>query len=254
MKTPTLFIRKSIQSLALGLVALAMMQTTVARAEVSDELDGLGSSKQAAERAARLESRTRIGIVQGRAVDRHWRVEIGANYGPVAYGDPYVSTQNAGANLDLHINPKFSLGVHYAHAFNQLTDEGQSRFDQARRSAQTSGDYSIPQVSYPEQSVMGVINWYMTYGKLNFFDWKTVQFDIYSLAGAGQVQVSTQLEGKTQTSWTSTWTAGGGVGFWLTQHVTSRFELRYQSYADKIYSGSRDLNLVMANFGIGVLL
>jgi outer membrane immunogenic protein len=260
MTNPKLgFIPSTISKLALPVLAVAVLAALfvapVAKAQVSDELESLSSNKQVNDRAAHLESRTRMGIVQGRAVDRHWRVEVGASYGPVAYGDSYVNTQNGGANLDLHISPRASLGVHYAHAFNQLTSEGQQVFDQARSARKATGDFSnLPQVSYPEESVMGVVNWYMMYGKINLFDWRTVQFDIYSLAGYGQIKVSSTYDSQITSVWTNTWTAGGGVGFWLSQHVTSRFELRYQSYADKVYSGSRDLNLIVANLGIGFLI
>jgi outer membrane beta-barrel protein len=241
--------------LALSMLATALLLAPVAHAEVSEELESLSSNQQVNDRVARLESRTRMGIVQGRAVDRHWRVELGANYGPVAFGDSYLNTQNAGANLDLHINPKVSLGVHYAHSFNQLTAEGKQVFDQARASKATTGSYNnLPQIAYPEESVMGVLNWYMTYGKINLFDWHTVQFDIYSLAGFGQINVSSTYDSKTTSAWSNTWTAGAGVGFWFSQHFTMRTELRYQSYADKVYTGSRDLNLIVANLGLGVLL
>jgi outer membrane beta-barrel protein len=84
------------------------------------------------------------------------------------------------------------------------------------------------------------------YGKINFFDVSVVQFDIYSLAGAGTMQLSSGS--------TPTYTAGGGIGFWLSQHVTSRLEVRYQNYQDTVYTGSRNLNLIVANLGLGVLL
>jgi outer membrane beta-barrel protein len=188
MKTPRLFMQ------VLSLLALAFV-ASLAAADTSSDLESLGSNQQVSERAAKLESRTRVSIVQGRAVDRNWRLELGTNYGPVAFGDSYLNTQNLGANVDLHINPRLSVGVHYAKAFNQLTADGQNLFNQARTSAATTGDYTRPQISYQDQQVMGVIDWYMTYGKLNFFDLRTIQFDIYSTAGYGQVKVGTDFGG-----------------------------------------------------------
>lgn len=237
----------------LALVALVLVAAG-AFADTSDDLEGLGGNRQVNDRAAGLENRTRMGIVQGRAVDRNWRFELGASYGAVAYGDSYVNTQDFGLNADLHINPRFSVGVHYAHAFNQLTNEGQAQFDQARSSNQSTGSFQTPQVSWPQDQLMGVINWYMTYGKLNFFDLRTVQFDVYSLAGYGQVQVATEIDGQTQSSWTGTWTAGGGIGFWFSQHLSARFELRYQNYSEQVYTGNQNLNLIVGTLGIGVLL
>jgi len=237
-----------------ALIALALVAASHAYGDVSSELEALGSSGQVRERASRLESRTRVSIVQGRAVDRNWRLELGTSYGGAAFGDSYLNTQNLGANVDLHITPKVSIGVRYAKAFNQLTAEGKNRLEQARAANANTGDDTIPQISYPDEQVMGVLDWYMTYGKINLFDWKTVQFDIYSLAGYGQIKIDTRSGGQELSEWTGTWTAGGGIGFWLSQHFTTRFELRYQNYSDRQYAGSRDLNVVVGTFGLGVLL
>jgi len=179
---------------------------------------------------------------------------MGASYGPAAFGDSYLNTQTLSGNVDLHVTPQFSLGFRYAKAFNQLTAQGRNRFEQARIDNTMTGNFTRPQISYPDDQMMGVMNWYMTYGKVNLFDWRVVQFDIYSLAGYGQIRVATDFNGQTLSNWTNTWTAGGGIGFWISQHVTSRFELRYQGYSDQQYTGSRDLNLVVGTFGLGVLL
>lgn len=230
----------------LFVASLAVAAALPAFADVSKDLASLGSNEAIVRRANQLDSRTRVSVVQGRTVPRNWRLELGVNYGPVAAGDSYLRTQNLGGQVDLHITPKFSLGVRYAQSFNSLTDEGKQQFDNARAAKARGGDYRIPDIDYPESTVMGVANWYMFYGKMNFFDLSVVQFDIYSLGGYGQVKLASGS--------TNTWTAGGGVGFWLSQHVTSRFELRYQTYQDQVYTGSRDLNLLVANFGLGVLL
>ena len=168
MKKTTLLVR-SVMSFALGaaivLCAAHAHAATSNDDDLSNELESLGSNQQSKDRAAHLDQRSRVGIVQGRAVDRNWRVELGANYGASAFGDNYLNTQNAGVNADLHINSHVSLGVHYAKAFSQLTSEGQQQFENARSNVGIT-----PQISFPEQSVMGVLNWYMTYGKINFFD------------------------------------------------------------------------------------
>ncbi len=245
MKTPTLF-----QSL-LSVAALTLGLSVTAQAQVSSQLENLGNNKSVNERVSRLENRTRVGIVQGRAVDRDWRFELGANYGPVAYGDPYVQTHSFGLGLNLHITPKFSVGAQYNTSVNSLNAEGKSRYDAVSNGVSDRA----PQVSWPEESILGLVNWYMTYGKINMFDWRVVQFDIYSLAGYGQVKVATRYNGQDTSTSVGTWTAGGGVGFWLSQHVSTRFELRYQNYAAPLNNNeSRDLNLVVANFGLGVLL
>jgi outer membrane beta-barrel protein len=233
--------------LALGLALAATAFAIHAQAGLSHDLEDLGSNKEVNHEVARLDTRSRVSIVQDRTVKREWRLELGGNFGPVAAGDSYLLTQNLGAQVDLHINPKFSLGIRYAKAFNALTPEGKSQFDQAQ-AAKLSGslDYSHPEIDYPEQSVLGVMNWYMLYGKINFFDIRVVQFDIYSLLGAGRVDLAMGPS--------TTWTGGAGIAFWLSQHISSRIELRYQTYADHLESGGRRLNLAVANFGLGVLL
>lgn len=233
------------KTLAVALTLVSLCSN--AKANVTQDLNSLGSNAESVKRANRLESRSRIAIVQNRTVDRHMRFELGSNFGAVASGDSYVNTQNLGVNLDFHINPKFSVGAHYAKAFNQLTAEGRNQWDQYR-AAINAGNLSktAPDSDYVDSSIMGVVNWYMMYGKINFFDVSVVQFDIYSLAGAGQVTLASGP--------TTTYTAGGGIGFWFSQHVSSRIELRYQNYKDNVISGSRNMNLILANFGLGILL
>lgn len=237
--------KKQILFIALAFAALIAVEAQAA--SVSSDMSSLGSNKEISERANRLESRTRVAIVQNRAVDRRLRLELGVNYGPVAAGDSYLRTQVAGFAADFHIVPQFSLGVRYAQSFNALTSEGKNQFALAQ-DAKTRGsvDYRVPDIDYPESSVIGVATWYMMYGKMNVFDLKTVQFDLYSLAGAGSQKLASGD--------TPTYTAGGGIGLWLNNHLTSRFEMRWQGYQDKVYTGTRDLNLIIANFGIGVLL
>ena len=230
-------------------LVVTLLASYGAQAQVSRELESLGD-KQTAKRAARLESRTRVGIVQNRTVSRDWRPELGAYWGPVAFGDSYVNTHNVGARLDLHVNPHFSLGVQYSKAFNEMTSEGRNVFNQAR----TTDNFTVPQISYPEETYMGLLNWYMFYGKINFFDVRVIQFDIYSLAGYGQTKVTSDYGTKSETMMANTWTAGLGIGFWIAQHLTSRVEVKYQNYSDKVYSGTRDLNLMVASVGLGVLL
>jgi len=241
--------RTSLPIVALTVLLASVSAAAAAPASTSDQLEALGSNKSVNERVARIESRSRLAIVQTRAVDRHWRLELGTSYGPVVAGDAYLQTQNLNGEVQLHVSPRLSLGVRYMMAFNALTADGRARFDNASRAINANAQYdtTVPAIDYPEQSVMGIANWYMTYGKINLFDWKTVQFDIYSLAGYGQMTLASGS--------VPTWTAGAGIGFWLAQHLTSRFELRYQNYADQPESGSsRDLHLIIGTFGFGVLL
>jgi hypothetical protein len=49
-------------------------------------------------------------------------------------------------------------------------------------------------------------------------------------------------------------TAGGGFGFWFSQHLTSRLELRYLNYESERLAGAANMKLMVANFGLGYLL
>jgi outer membrane immunogenic protein len=216
-------------------------------ADYTQRLEGLGGNKSLIKKARSLDPNNKVRIVQNRSVDRNWRLELGVNYGMNAGGDPYITTQNLGGSLDLHINPKWSVGMRYISHYNELTAEGKRVFDEAKNQEAIDGRFRKTAVEYPLESTLGVINFYPIYGKMNMFDFGVAQFDMYLLAGAGTVQLESSGA-------VPSWTAGGGVGLWLSQHFTSRLEVRYQNYQDELYTGKRDLDLVVTTFSIGLLL
>ncbi len=185
-------------------------------------------------------------MVQNRSVDRDWRLELGVNYGAVAGGDPYVNTNNLGAQLDLHMTPHWSIGARYYSSGNALSSEGERVFREAQAARAGGVDQARPDIDYVSDTYLGVLNWYPIYGKLNLFDLSIAQFDIYFLGGGGQVKLSSGMA--------PTWTAGGGVGFWLSQHFATHFEVRYQTYEDQMASGSRKLDLTILSATLGFLL
>lgn len=216
-------------------------------AHAQSDFDSLGSNEGILTRARALNTQQDVRIVQKRAVDRDLRFEIGATYGGVAGGNSYLNTQPLTGSLEFHINPRFSVGARYTQYSNQLSKEGQSQFD-AARAAQAAGktDYTIPEIDSPKSSYMGTLSYYPIYGKLNFFDLTVVQFDFYVLAGYGQMEL------KSGTS--QTWTGGGGVGFWWNKYLSSRLEIRHQAYQDKVYTGTRDVGMMIGTLGIGLML
>lgn len=217
------------------------------RVDVSDDLDSLGGNDALMEKAKALDSENRVRIVQKRLVDRDFRLELGVHYGNMVSGDTYLKTQDLGANLDFHINPRWSLGFRYMNYGNQLTPEGQRVFDDARAAIQNGGTpYEIPDIDYPIQSMMGVIDWYPIYGKTSLLDMGIAQFDLYLLGGGGQIQLSS--------GWTNIVTAGTGVAIWLNKHMSARLELAWQNYHDEIYTGPRNINAIVGTAGIGFLL
>lgn len=232
--------------LATILVFLGMAQAALAASSLDQDFDSLGGNRELLKRARALDPEQKLRVVQKREVDRHLRLEAGVNYGLVSGGDPYTSTNNLGANLDFHITPRWSIGARYYKSYNQLSSEGQRVFNDASQRAANGEDLTAPATDYPIDTTLAVINFYPIYGKLNFFDLGVSQFDIYTLLGYGQVRLATGS--------TSTFTAGGGMAIWLAQHVSSRLEVRYQNYQDKIYSGSRSLNMMVISAGLGFLL
>ncbi|MEK7358316.1 MAG: outer membrane beta-barrel domain-containing protein, partial [Bdellovibrionota bacterium] len=80
----------------------------------------------------------------------------------------------------------------------------------------------------------------------NLLDKGVAHFDIYLLGGAGNVELRSGSK--------STYTAGGGVGIWWSQHLTTRAELRYQPYNAKRYDRETPMNLTIAGLQIGYLL
>ncbi len=215
---------------------------------ISNEFESLGNTNPAIiKRAKDLDPNNQLRIVQKRTVDRNLRFEFGFNYGLIAGGDSYVDTNTAGAQIDFHLTPRWSIGVRHSKFYNQLTPEGKRVFNLAEEKIKNNEkDFTRPDIDYPISSTMAVLNWYPIYGKTSLMDLGIAQFDIYTLVGAGQLQLESGLS--------STYSIGGGFGFWISQHFSARAELRYQKYQDEVYSGKRDIDSTVFNIGLGVLL
>lgn len=234
------------KSLILSTLAVLFVVPAFARNDgMLKDLDSLGSNQGIAERAKAIDSRNRVRVVQNRTVDRTMRLEMAMSYDVGTGGDSYVQTNNIGGMADFHINPYWSVGARYYKSGNQLTSEGE-RQEENYRLHKDDGALQ-PDIHYPDSTTLGVISFYPLYGKLNFFDQGVTQFDMYVLAGYGQIKLDNTTS--------PTWAAGGGVGIWWSQHLTSRLEARYQSYQDKLLDGSsRDQNIMAFSLAIGVLL
>lgn len=211
------------------------------------DLDRLGSNEAIVKRARALSTSGRVEIVQKRSVDRRRRFEIGGSIGQVAGGNSYLNTTPVTGSIDFHFNPKWSVGARYSAFGNRLTAEGDAQF-QSARSQQAIGqfDSSVPEIDFPTSSWLVTTSFYPLYGKLNVFDLSVVQFDVYALVGAGQMNL--------RSGTTGTWSAGGGVGFWWNQWFSSRFEIRHQQYSDLVQTGRREVGMIVGTFGIGILL
>lgn len=214
--------------------------------DFNKDVDGLGGNDALMDMAEKLNPEMKSRIVQDRIVDRHNRLEVGINYGGVMGGTTYLQTQNMGATLDFHLTPRWSIGARYYNYENKLTPEGQRAFDEARANYAAGTRATIVDIDTPLNAKMAVINWYPVYGKINFFDKAIAQFDIYLLAGGGQIELESGSTGLA--------TAGLGFGLWMTKHISARAEVRYQAYKDQIVTGSRDISSAAATVGLGWIL
>ncbi len=224
-------------------------QSQVSASAAEKDLDSLADDQALVERARAMDPKNHVQIVQKRAVDRNLRLELGGNFGYVSGGDSYLSSQNLGAYLDFHLTPHWSLGFRYNNFINQLTSEGAAVYQQARIQQNSHGSgIQVPGVDSPENTELATVSWYPIYGKMNFFNSWVPHFDVYALAGFGKTQ--------TQTGNNSDTFAGGlGFALWLSQHFSSRLEVRYQSYEDTPYQDiTRRENLVIGQIAFGVLL
>jgi len=209
--------------------------------------DSLGSSQTILKKAKALDSENKVRVVQKRAVDRDLRLEISSHYGLISGGDSYVKTQAGGAQVEFHINPKWSLGFRYDSYITALTPEGAKVSDEAKASIARGDQTKLPEINFPLNSQMGTISWYPIYGKLNLFDQAVTQFDVYLMAGAGVIKLDSAQN-------SSLVSAGTGIGLWLTNHFSTRFEIKYQSYKDNVYAIDPQINLMSMQFGLGFLL
>lgn len=214
--------------------------------DFSKDVDGLGGNDALMEMSDKLNPDSKSRIVQDRIVDRHMRLEVGVNYGGVMGGTTYLQTTNLGATVDFHITPRWSIGARYYNYENKLTPEGERAFDQARAAYAVGAPATIVDIDTPLNAKMATVSWYPIYGKINFFDQAIAQFDLYLLAGGGQIEL--------ESGPTSLATAGLGFGLWMTKHVSARAEIRYQAYRDQVVTGSRDINSAAATVGLGWIL
>jgi outer membrane beta-barrel protein len=248
---------KTLNLLSLALIACSLVaspagasssknQNTAKQINASEDIDTLGGNKELMEMAQKVRSTSRSRIVQERIVDRNHTLEFGLSYGSVFGGDAYQKTQSLGVAVDYLITPRWSLGARYYDFGNSLTNEGKRIFDEARTAYNAGGRATIVDIDSPQNAAMAVVNWYPIYGKTSFLDMGITQFDVYLLAGGGNMTLTSGN--------TSLLTAGLGLGAWLSKHVSARAEIRYQKYEDQLVTGSRSLDTTVGSLGLGWIL
>jgi len=235
------------------IVLVSIFQVAMAAENTSEDLasdfDALGGNKTLLERAQALEPEMNVTIVQDRTVSRRNRVEIAPEFSGTYGGDTYNRTRSIGLNLHYHFTPRWSVGVKFNQNFNALTTEGEAMmrdsYEDFKNNPERPG-IAYPDIDYPKSETMALVNWYPFYGKMNLLDKGILHFDMYMIGGYGQVQLASGP--------TTTYTGGGGIGLWFTQHFTSRFEMRYQNYKAQYLKGEKNMDLAIASVQMGWML
>jgi len=213
------------------------------------EFDSLGGNKIFLEKAKALQPEQNVSIVQNRTVSLNNRVEFAPEFSGTFGGDTYSRTKSLGLNALFHFNPRWAIGAKYNMSFNNLTQEGEALVDKAYAEFQENPENptkGFPELDYPKTEMMALVNYAPIYGKLNLFDKGIAHFDFYLVGGYGQVQLYSGP--------TSTYTAGGGLGFWVSQHFSTKLEMRYQNYTAKYFETQKKMDLAVASVQMGWLL
>lgn len=230
------------------IVFVLLLSPSFVFADLLEDIDSLGGNDVLLERAQKLNPEKSVHIIQNRIVNRVTRSEVSFEFSGVAGGDAYVSTKNLGLSYTFHINPRWSLGLKGQYAFNKLRPEGKAAVDYAKRVVDETNQSLelIPDIDYPKLAGYAVVNWYPIYGKMNLHDLGIIHYDIYLLLGGGQMSLK---NGSTLGI-----IGGMGFGFWISQHLSSRLELRYETYEANPVSEPKRMNLTTIGFSMGYLL
>lgn len=219
------------------LIALITVVSSFAQADIMKDFDSLGGNDVLIDRAQKLQPNKSVTVVQKRVVDRNLRNEFSIGYNNVVGGDAYLQTQMLNLNYHFHINPRWAVGVSYFSAFNQLSEEGSFLIDT---------DQLIPDIDAPDSGYEVVGNFSPIYGKVNMFDLGVLQFDMYALISYGRITL--------QSGDSDTYSVGAGLGLWLSQHLSTRFEIRQRFYTAQRFGGSQDIETTNVGFSFGYIL
>ncbi len=231
------------------LTLAVLFASVLVHADVDQDFEGLGGNRILLEKAKELNPEKEVQIVQERVVPRRHRFEISPEVVGTFGGDTYSRTSAIGMNVQYHFNPHWSVGVRYQYDFNKLTPEGNAAYNRAKEDFQKHPDdprSPIPTLDYPKNETFATLYWYPIYGKMNLLDKGIAHFDVYGLAGYGRVTLSSGS--------VPSYTGGLGMGFWWTQHFSSRVEMRYQNYTAKYFNTPTKLDLAVASIQMGWLL
>ena len=220
-----------------NIIGLLVFTFQLANAGVLEDFDSLGGNDVLIDRAKTLQPEKTVTVVQDRIVDRNIRHEFSGGYSNVIGGDAYILTQMLNLNYHFHVNPYWTVGLSYFSAYNKLSREGRFLIDT---------DELVPDIDQPQDSYELVGNFSPIYGKVKLFDWAVLQFDVYGLLSYGRIRL--------KSGETDTFSLGGGIGLWISQHLTSRLEIRQRFYQAQRFGGGTDIETTVAGISFGYLL
>lgn len=236
-------------TLLFAVSAMAANQEAPKADSTDAEFDSLGGNKIFLEKAKALQPEENVSIVQNRTVSLDKRVEIAPEFSGTFGGDTYSRTKSLGLNAMFHINSKWAIGGKYNYSFNSLTPEGEAMvnkaYDQYKENP-ANPTQGYPALDYQKSETLALVNYSPIYGKLNLFDKGVAHFDFYLVGGYGQVQL--------YTGGVPTYTGGAGLAFWINQHFSTKFEMRYQNYTAKYFDEEKKMDLAVASVQMGWLL
>ncbi len=212
-------------------------EEVVAEEQLLNEFDGFYQDTELLEQGRSLEPHRDMQVVQKRTVSRFNRHEFTPVFQSVVGGDPYLNTNYVGLSYQYHINPKWSLGLEYSVAGNEMSSEGDSLIDEFGY---------LPDMDWPENQSMATLKYYPLYGKLNFFNRWVPQFDVYGSVSAGSMGLKSGSA--------DLLSVGLGLGLWLKNDITLHFDMRRQMYESQRLTGDKEMNVTTLGLGIGVLL
>lgn len=221
---------------------LSLVVVLPAHADVMEDFDGLGDNKELFDKAKALHPEMEVTVVQKRVVERRNRFELAPELATYMGGDSYTDTYGYGLNGHFHITPRWSVGLKYTYFTNELNKEGKNLINDV----DANGQGIIPDIDFPKSNVIAMLNFYPIYGKMNMFGLGITHFDVYGSLGAGTMEL--------RSGNSTVYNAGGGVGFWWSQHFTTRVELRYQRYEAQRYTGAVNIENTIVGLQMGYLL
>lgn len=227
-------------------IAIILNFITVAQADILEKIRSLGGNDVLYEKAKILTPEKNITIVHSRLVPRSFRNELHFKVDGVVGGDTLLNTILFGLNYQFHINSYWSVGVRGHMAFNDLSTIGDEFVDYA---INWRNDFQqlrplVPDVDYMLYSSYLTFNWYPLYGKLNLYDIGIGHYDIYILSGIGRVWL--RRGGRMG------FIAGAGLAFWFSNNISTRIEVKYETYRAQRLNIVPDQRLHLTTIGIGL--